>query len=160
VKLKNELNKNYYLIVNIHKEIKKFINNKNRFAIKYFSVYLHKKLTYYLVGLKTKFFNFSNGQILGKKSNKIKFFKKSKKSYPYVINKLNRKFYKKFKSINIFYCKNFNLRNYNWLKKFFNLIKPKIKYLVCTGSWNYINLKKKRIKRKIYRNLIKNSKLV
>jgi hypothetical protein len=31
--------------------------------------------------------------------------------------------------------------------------------MVCTGSWNYINLRKKRIKKKIYRNLIKNSKL-
>jgi hypothetical protein len=31
--------------------------------------------------------------------------------------------------------------------------------MICTDSWNYITIKKKRIKRKIYRNIIKKLKV-
>jgi hypothetical protein len=131
-----------------------------RYKTEYFSVYLHKKLTYCLFYTLNKYLNYSNGQLLRRKIKKIKYFKKSRKSYGYTINYLNKMTRRYIRSIKIFYCKNFNLRNYNWLKKFFIIVKPKIKYFICTNSWNYINLKKKRIKKKIYRNLLKNSKSV
>lgn len=159
MKLKNYWNVIHIELQDLYFDINKLLKGKKKFIIKFFYLYMHKKLNYFFLQLFEKFYNYSNGQLLGNQIKKIKFFKKSKKSYPYTINLLNKKLSKKLNSIDIFYCKNFNLRNYNWLKKFFTIIKPEINYMICTGSWNYINLRKKRIKKKIYRNLIKNSKL-
>jgi hypothetical protein len=60
----------------------------------------------------------------------------------------------------LFYCKNFNYKNYSWIKKYFYLINPVIAYTVLSSSWNYINKKRKRVKKKILRNLLKSSKIV
>ena len=119
---------------------------------------MHKKQNYFLFFLYTKYYNYSNGQLLVGRLKTLKYYKKSKKSTALVISQLNKKVYKKLNSINIFYCKNFNFKNYNWIKKYISLISPKINYMICTDSWNYITLKKKRIKRKIYRNIIKKIK--
>lgn len=160
MKLKNLWYLNYPHLEQLFSDLKYLTDKGKTFKTEYFSVYTHKKLNYFLICLFNKYLNYSNGQLLKHKIKKIKYFKKSKKSYSYTINVLNRNTNKNINSINYFYCKNFNLRNYNWLKKFITIIKPDINYLTCSNSWNYINLKKKRIKKKIYRNLIKNSKLV
>jgi len=160
MKLKKLWYIDYEYLQELFIKIQKLTNKGKVYKTEYFSVYLHKKLNYYFLYLFGKYLNYSNGQLLKNKSKKVKYFKKSKKSYSYTIGVLNRTTGKNIRSIKYFYCKNFNLRNYNWLKKFFTIIKPKINYFICTNSWNYINLKKKRIKKKIYRNLIKNSKLV
>jgi hypothetical protein len=160
MKLKNLWYINYIYLEYLFNNIKYLTDKAVVYKTQYFSVYLHKKLNYFLISIFNKFFNYSNGQLLKHKIKQIKYFKKSKKSYGYTINILNKSSKKNINSINYFYCKNFNLRNYNWLKKFFIIINPDINYFICTNSWNYINLKKKRIKKKIYRNLIKNSKLV
>jgi len=160
LKLKKLWYIDYIYLQQIFTQIEYLINAEKNYNTEYFSIYLHKKLNYYLIYLFNKYLNYSNGQLLKNKIKKIKYFKKSKKSYGYTINILNKNTQKNINSIKYFYCKNFNLRNYNWLKKFFTIINPEINYLICTNSWNYINLKKKRIKRKIYRNLIKNSKLL
>lgn len=52
------------------------------------------------------------GQIVQKKIKGVKFFKKSRKSVGLSINLLNKKFKKYLKSIFIFYCKNYNYKNY------------------------------------------------
>ena len=150
----------YNYLTNLFNKITNLNYKGEKYKTNFFSLYMHKKLTYYLFFITNTYYNLSNGQLLKRIAKKIKYFKKSKKSYGHTINTLNKYSKKKIKTIKHFYCKNFNLRNYNWLKRFFIIINPKIKYFICTNSWNYINLKKKRIKKKIYRNLIKHSKLV
>jgi hypothetical protein len=142
----------------IYNQISCLAWKKKSLGIDYFSLYMHKKQNYFLFFLYTKYYNYSNGQLLVGRLKTLKYYKKSKKSTALVISQLNKKVYKKLNSINIFYCKNFNFKNYNWIKKYISLISPKINYMICTDSWNYITLKKKRIKRKIYRNIIKKIK--
>jgi hypothetical protein len=101
-----------------------------------FSLYMHKKLTYYLFFIANTYYNLSNGQLLRHITKKIKYYKKSNKSYSHTINKLNKYTKKKIKTIEHFYCKNLNLRNYNWIKRFLIIINPQIRYFICTNSWN------------------------
>ena len=139
------------LFLQIHN---KLTQNK-KFNLKFFSIYMHKKLNYYRFLWNNKFYIYTNGQLLKKNAKKIKFYKKSKKSFGYVINTLNKKIKKKLNSIEFFYCKNFNFKNYFWIKKLFTLIKPKINFFLITNSWNYIHKDRRRIKKKIFRNLFK-----
>jgi hypothetical protein len=46
------------------------------------------------------------------------------------------------------------------LKKYTTLIKPTIETLMITRGWTYVHKYKRRIKKKIYRNLIKQSFVV
>jgi hypothetical protein len=78
----------------------------------FFSLFMHKKLTYYKFFLNNKFYIKSTGQLFKKKIKKIKFFKKSLKSNGYAISTLNRDYPKIFRNIYIFFCKNFNYKNY------------------------------------------------
>jgi hypothetical protein len=48
---------------------------------------------------------------------------------------LNKIFKKKLIKIDFFFCKNFNYKNYLWLKKLVSLINPKINFLIITGGW-------------------------
>lgn len=125
--------------------------------IKFFSLLLHKKLHYYNFFFQKKYFTFSNGQLLKVRAKLTKFFKKSRKSHGASIVALNKKVHKNLFNINFFYCKNFNYKNYLWFKKFIDLIKPKIGCLMLTQGWNYVHKYRRRIKKKILRNLIKNS---
>jgi hypothetical protein len=74
---------------------------------------MHKKLNYFSFFLNKKFYNFSNGQLLKKKAKVAKFYKKSIKSFGFSINTLNKKLTKRFSSVFLFYCKNFNYKNYS-----------------------------------------------
>lgn len=145
-----------------------YLNNLNRYVslnyikkkkikINYFALYTHKKLMYFSFLQKNKLFNYSAGQLFGHKLKKIKSFKKSILNYNYTINLLNKKFQKPIKLIQFFFCKNFSLKHYLWLKKFFFLNKVVTEFLIVTHSWNIIKKKKRRIKRKIYKKLLKNS---
>ena len=156
--LKNKESLSLTKVIQVYVKINKNSFDKKKInQIDFFSLFLKKKLTYYQYFLEKKY-NYTNGQLLKKKIQKIKFFKKSKKCFSLCINILNKKTYKLLKYINTFYCKNFNYKNYVWIKKFFTLIKPNIEYFVTTQSWNFITKKKKRIKKKIYRNLLKQTK--
>lgn len=128
--------------------------------IKFFSLLLHKKLHYYNFFLFKKYYTFSNGQLLKVRTKLTKFFKKSRKSHGASIVALTKKTHKKLSNINFFFCKNFNYKNYLWFKKFIDLINPKIGYLMITQGWNYVHKYKRRIKKKILRNLIKSSFIV
>ncbi len=141
-------------------KIRKASTNKYIAKLQYFSIYKHKKLNYYQAQFLNKIYNFSSGQILQKKSKRVKSFKKSVHSFGAIINLLNKKLNKKLNSIYLFYIKNFNLSTYLWVKKMFYLIKPKIYYTILTNSWNYIVKHKRRVKKKIFRNLFKQSKFV
>lgn len=160
MKLKKHWITPYLSVKSLYTKIAFLIRKKKKFHIDYFSLYIHKKLNYYLFWLFGRYYNYSNGQLLNNKIKKVKYFKKSKRSYSYIISVLNKKLHWKLSSVNVFYCKNFNLRNYNWIKRYFNTLYPKINYFICSSSWNYITIKKKRIKKKIYRNIIKKSKSV
>lgn len=124
--------------------------------LEFFNLYAHKKLTYFQFSILNKFYNFSTGQLLRKRIKKLKFFKKSIKNLGLTINILNKKSGKYIKSIYLFFCKNFTIKHFLWIKKFFSAIKPAIQYTVITNSWNPIIKKKRRIKKKIFRNLFKN----
>ena len=127
----------------------------NNYKFKFLSIFLNKKLMYLKYFFKNKYYTPSTGQILGTRLNNIKYFKKSNKSSGVVINLLNRKFRKSIKSIFIFFCNNYNFKNYLWVKKFHYLINPQIGYFIISRSWNYITKKRRRIKRKIFKNLFK-----
>jgi len=152
------------LLLNYLNKIKKYLNikkrkNKKKFSLYFFSNFINKKQMYFRFLTKKKMYSFSMGQLLKKKIEKIKFFKKSIQNLNYSIGCLNRKFRKPISSIYLLYCKNFNFKNYLWLKKFFLLNKPQTEYIIFTHSWNYITKKKRRIKRKIFKRLLKQSKL-
>lgn len=148
----NKVTQQYY---NLHKIALKEKKSKKVY-LDFFNLYTHKKLTYFHFSILNKFYNFSTGQLLRKRIKKLKFFKKSIKNLGLTINILNKKSGKYIKSIYLFFCKNFNIKHFLWIKKFFLIIKPAIQYTVITGSWNPIIKKKRRIKKKIFRNLFKN----
>lgn len=149
--LKNKSKINFLQIIqnNIQK------NKKQTFKLPYFSILMHKKLNYFKY-ITNKIYIYSSGQLMGNKIKRFKFFKKSTNSHGYTISILNKKLIDNFKSINIFYCKNFNYKNYIWIKKFYFLYKPKINFFLMSSSWNYITKNKKRIKRRVYKKLLKN----
>jgi hypothetical protein len=144
----------YYLIIN------KQITNKKSYFISKFFLYIHKKLHYYNITLNTKQFVLSNGRLLKVRTRLTKFFKKSRKSYGASITALNKLFKKKLFKINFFFCKNFNYKNYLWLKKLVSLINPEINHFMVTQGWTYVHKYRRRIKKKILRNLIKSSFIV
>lgn len=133
---------------------------KNSYFIDYFSVLMHKKLHYYNFYYINKYYTISNGQLLKVRTKLTKFFKKSRKSHGSSIVALNKKLNKQLNKINFFFCKNFNYKNYLWLKKFLEVIKPTINYFIISHGWNYVHKYRRRIKKKILRNLIKNSFIV
>lgn len=141
----------------IHKNL---YEKKVYYKLFFFYLYMHKKLNYFNFLYKNKFFNYSNGQLFRNKIKNFKSFKKSKKSISMSINILTKKLHKKNKFINLFFCKNFNYKNYSWIKKFLYLIKPQINKMVFTNNWQYVFKKKRRIKKKIYKTLLINSKVV
>jgi hypothetical protein len=144
----------FYLILNKHN------THKKTYFISKFFLYIHKKLHYYNVSPFEKQFIFSNGRLLHVRTKLTKFFKKSRKSYGASITALNKYLKKKMSKINFFFCKNFNYKNYLWLKKLVSLVNPQINYFMVTGGWTYVHKYRRRIKKKILRNLIKNSFIV
>jgi hypothetical protein len=136
-----------------------FKNLKKYYLLDFFGLFIHKKMHRYMIHNKNKLYNISNGQILNYKKKKkiVKFFKKSNKSISGSINLLNKKFKKKLKSIFFFYCKNYNYKNYLWIKKYFYLLKPDLNFCVFTKGWSNVYKYRRRIKKKILKNLIKSS---
>jgi len=132
---------------------------KKKFLIIFFSLIIHKKMNRYLIlSNKNRIYNLSNGQILNSRKKKIvKFFKKSIKSISPVINLLNRRMNKKLRLVKYFHCKNYNYKNYLWIKKYFYLLKPTIYNFIITRAWSNVIKSRRRIKKKILKNLIKNS---
>jgi len=142
-----------YIKKSLQKKKKKIKNFK-----KYFFLTMHKKLHYFSFIYDKKKYVLSAGRILKKTNKSIKFFKKSRKSIIVTIGILNRNLKKNFKRINFFLCNNFNYRNYLWIKKYIRMISPKIKYFILTNNWNYIVKQKRRLKKKILKNIVKNNK--
>ena len=140
------------------------INKQNKamkpYLISKFFLYIHKKLHYFNITISEKQYIFSNGQILQVRTKLTKFFKKSRKSYGAGITALNKKLKKKLIKIDFFFCKNFNYKNYLWLKKLVSLVNPSINNLIITNGWTYVHKYRRRIKKKILRNLIKTSFVV
>ena len=85
---------------------------KKKIQLKFFSVFMHKKLMYFRFLVIKDIYTYSVGQLFKKKIQKVKSFKKSIQNYNYAINCLNKKFRKPIHSIYLFFCKNFNLKNY------------------------------------------------
>jgi len=144
----------------------KFLNNYKRFQfeIKYtelnwdiyfFMLFMHKKLQYFKIFKESSIHTFSAGLLVKPFSQKLKFFKKSRSSIASTVTLLREENEPEIYSIKNFYCKNFNYRNYLWLKKFLNLVKPSIYRIIITKNWIYINKTRRRIKKKIFRNLVK-----
>ena len=134
----------------------KYKNKITKYKLLYFSLFMHKKLQYYSFYYNNILFNVSNGQLINQKKIKIiKFFKKSNKSFGNSLNLLNKKFKYRFKKIFLFYCRNYNYKNYLWIKKFFYLLKPTFVFSIFTKSWSNVYKYRRRIKKKILKNLTK-----
>lgn len=160
MKLINIYDLNITNLYNFYLNINKQNINKKPFLISKFFLYIHKKLHYYNITPSVKQFVFSNGRLLKVRTRLTKFFKKSRKSHGASITALNKIVKKRLSKINFFFCKNFNYKNYIWMKKFISLINPQINYFIVTGGWTYVHKYRRRIKKKILRNLIKASFLV
>ncbi len=76
MKLIKKIDTNYYNLTKIYLQINKEKTKERNFKLLYLSVSVHKKLHYFNFFFKNKLYNFSNGQILGKKTKLTKFFKK------------------------------------------------------------------------------------
>ncbi len=105
--------------------------------------------------LTTESYTYSTGKLLPKSLLKLKYLKRSLKSISLIIQ-----LFKKYKLIEItnIYClfiKNFNKHNYIWLKKYYDLLLPKIKFLIFKKSFAFTPKGTKRIKRTIYKSLLK-----
>lgn len=146
----------YKLYTTIHKQQ---LGTKPYLISKFF-LYIHKKLHYFNITPVDKQYVFSNGQLLQVRTKLTKFFKKSRKSYGASITALNKKLKKRLVKIDFFFCKNFNYKNYLWLKKLVSLVNPCVNNLIITNGWTYVHKYRRRIKKKILRNLIKNSFVV
>jgi hypothetical protein len=85
---------------------------EKKYYLNFFSLFTHKKQLYFQFLTKKKMYNFSTGQLLTKKIEKVKFFKKSIQNLNYTISCLNKKFRKPVTSIYLLYCKNFTLKSY------------------------------------------------
>lgn len=157
MKLQKNYTNNLDNLFKAYLNIDNYVKKKRKYKLFNFKIYTHKKLQYFNILYKNKQYNYSNGRLLSYKVKRTKFYKKCRKSIGPSINILNKKFKKKLNKIFFFTCKNFNYRHYLWIKKFFNLIKPKITYFLITHNWNYIVKKRRRIKKKIWKNLFKNS---
>lgn len=160
MKLKKSMENNYFYLSKLYTHINSEKSKERNFKLLYFSIFVHKKLHYFNFFYKNKLYNYSNGQILQKKTKSTKFFKKSRKSFGASINFLNKKLNKSLNKIFFFYCKNFNYKNYLWIQKLFYLIEPTVIYAIFTRGWAYTHKYRRRIKKKILRNLIKNSNIV
>lgn len=152
----NNLTTLYKYYININKQVTK---SKSYFIAKFF-LYIHKKLHYYNITPHEKQYIFSNGRLLRVRTKLTKFFKKSRKSYGASITALNKILKKKLVKIDFFFCKNFNYKNYLWLKKLVSLVNPQINFFLTTNGWTYVHKYRRRIKKKILRNLIKSSFIV
>lgn len=108
---KNTFQLNFKKLINVYTIINRKLLRK-KIKINFFSIFLKKKLTYYHFIFPKKKYTYSNGQLLKNKIQKIKFFKKSQKCFGLCINILYKKSHKLLKSISVFYCKNFNYKNY------------------------------------------------
>lgn len=124
----------------------------------FFSLFLKHKLLYYSFCKKIKFYNFSNGRFYSfLKKKKLKALKKSRKTFLPNLRILKKEYSLNLSKVSIFFLKNFNLLLYYYLKLYMRQMKPKVDFFFLTKNWNYIKKKKKRIKRKIYKNLLKKS---
>lgn len=146
----NKILKNLNIYILQYSKISKIKNYK----LKFLSLHTHKKLMYIRFLYNKKYYNYSFGQIL-KSFKKIKYFKKSYKSLGLSINFLNKNLKNLVKSIYIFYCKNYCYKHYLWIKKFYTISNAHIEHFIISSSWNYITKKKKRIKRRVFRSLLK-----
>ena len=160
MKLINIFDLNLINLYNLYLLINKQNKSKRSFLISKFFLYINKKLHYYNITPIKKQFIFSNGRLLKVRTKLTKFFKKSRKSYGASVTALNKILKKKLLKINFFFCKNFNYKNYLWLKKLITLVNPQINYFMVTGGWTYVHKYRRRIKKKILRNLIKTSFIV
>lgn len=150
------INNLYHIYIYIHSQQ---LSSKP-FLISKFFLYIHKKLHYFNITPSDKQYIFSNGQLLQVRTKLTKFFKKSRKSYGASITALNKKLKKRLNRIDFFFCKNFNYKNYLWLKKLIYLINPVVNNLIVTNGWTYVHKYRRRIKKKILRNLIKSAFVV
>ncbi len=104
--------------------------------------------------LKTnKQLGFSTGVFLAKMGRKQKFFKRNPKNIMTLTLQLKKDYSFFFKKIYIYFIRNFNYRQYCLYKKIMDLITPKVFYFMHHQSFMPKFLKKKRIKRRVLKNL-------
>jgi hypothetical protein len=130
----NKMHQNAISLFNSYLKTTKKLKKLQNYKLFFLSVFLNKKLTYLRYYYKKKYYTPSFGQILGKRFKIIKYFKKSTKSVGIVINLFNKKYKKVAKSIFLLYCKNYNLKNYLFLKKYYYLVNPEVGFFLASRS--------------------------
>ena len=136
---------------------KRILRLRRKFHISFFSIFMRKKLQFFTFYLNKNHSTFSTGQLLKINIKYLKFLKRSSSSINLSLNSLKKKLKANLTRIFFFFCKNFNFRNYLWIKNLFYLIKPMIFFFFVTSGYPYISKRRKRIKKKILKNIISNS---
>ncbi len=156
-KKKKILIKKYKEIINTHTHTTKLqlTYNIENFLLKIQTI--KKQMHYHHINIFTnKNFLSSTGCLLGVKTRKFKFFKKTQDSNSPAILKLKKILNQTLTNLYILNCYNFSKKHYIWIKKFYYLTVPHIKYIICSKSWNYGTKTKKRIKKRVYKLINKN----
>lgn len=137
--------------------VQKFVGDKTLLYTSLVSITLPKRQQHFnFFDLKTKkYIHFSAGSYLLKIGRKAKFFKRNPKNLVSIVLQLKRDYPVLLKYIYIYYIKNFNYRQLNTLKKLYEILNPKIYYLCHRQSFLPQFLPKRRIKKRVYKKLLK-----
>ena len=157
--LRNDITRGVVYAGRFIKHTKRILRIRRKFHITFFSIYMRKKLQFFTFYLDNRYCSYSTGQLLKINIKSLKFLKRSHSSINLSLNSLKKKLKDGLNKIFFFFCKNFNFRNYLWVKNLFYSVKPTIFFFFVTHGYPYISKKKKRIKKKILKNIISNSLL-
>ncbi len=105
--------------------------------------------------LNNKSFTYSTGKLLPKSLLKLKYLKRSLRSVAVTIQLFKKYKLLEITNISYFFIKNFNKHNYLWLKKYYTLLVPSINFLIFKKSFAFTPKGPKRIKRTVFRSLLK-----
>jgi hypothetical protein len=129
-------------------------NSVNFYNINFFLTLPKRQQHFNFYDLKlNKHFNFSCGTFLVKMGRKSKFFKRSYKNIMSLTLHMKKLYGYYFKYIYMFVINNFNYRQYLFFKKFLEMLNPHIYYFLHRQSFMPRFLNKRRIKRRVLRQL-------
>lgn len=117
---------------------------------------MHKRIQYFIAFDKgtVNFYVYSAGRLLQPACKRFKFYKKVKENIGPLYMRLTGELGKRLSYIYILMCKNFNFRQYSWIKKYIKLAKPEINFFWITQSWAFSRKNKRRIKKSIFKLLL------
>lgn len=122
---------------------------------RFFQLSLHKRQQYFSISslINKKIITLSTGQIIKPWVRVIKYYKKDRQNIGLILAAYKHRFI--INNIGLLFCKNYNYRQYLWLKKYNSIVNPHISYIIFTRSWPYSPKGIRRIKKNYYKEIFK-----